>query len=117
MVGILWKLFQKSGYLSARILDYLDSDTIVFVDRAEISKLIDSLPKRPFKVMSIHDCFRCLPHYGDDLRQQYNMQLYLIAKSDLLSFVLSQLVNREVQVGKLDPTLAQDILESNYALS
>jgi len=117
MVTILWKHFQESGYLSARILDYIDSDTIVMVDPLEITKLIDSLPKKPFKVMSIHDCFRCLPQYGDDLREQYNIQLWAIGKSDLLSVLLSQLLHRKVDVGKLDETLFQDILESDYALS
>ena len=117
MVTILWKHFQESGYLSARILDYIDSDTIVMVDPLEITKLIDSLPKKPFKVMSIHDCFRCLPQYGDDLREQYNIQLWAIGKSNLLSVLLSQLLNRKVEAGKLDETLFQDILESDYALS
>lgn len=63
------------------------------------------------------DCFRCLPQYANDLREQYNRQLHLIAKSELLSFLLSQLMKRPVRVGKLDPTLADDILNSDYALS
>jgi len=117
MVNLLWTHFKESGYLSARILDYLDSDTIVFVNANEIHKLIDSLPLKPFKLLSIHDCFRCLPQYGNDLRWQYNNQLHLIAKSNLLSFLLSQLLKRDVQIGKLDETLALDILESDYALS
>jgi hypothetical protein len=117
MVGILWKHFQDSRYLSARILDYLDSDTLVFVDSAEILKLIDSMPAKPFKMLQIHDCFRVLPQYGNDLRTQYNLQLHLLAKSDVLSFLLSQLVGREVKINKLDDTLAQDILDSDYALS
>ena len=63
------------------------------------------------------DCFRCLPNYGNDLRKQYNLQLHLIAKSNMLSDLLSQLLGYKMHVPKLDPTLANDILKANYALS
>lgn len=117
MVTILWDHYQKCGYLSARILDYLDSDTIQLVDRKVIRELVDSLPEKPFQVITIHDCFRCLPNYGNDLRTQYNRQLYEIARSNLLSYILSQLLNRTITIDKYDPSLANDILRANYALS
>jgi hypothetical protein len=117
MVMVLWDHYVDSGYLSARILDYIDSDTLTLVDPEEIRALIDSLPAKPFQVVSVHDCFRVLPNYANDLRFQYNLQLHLIARSTLLSFLLSQITGRTVQVGKLDPTLADDILDTDYALS
>lgn len=117
MVLTLWKHYQDSGYLSARILDYLDDYNIGLVDGNVIRELIDSLPAKPFEVISIHDCFRCLPNYGNDLRKQYNLQLHLIARSNLLSFLLSQLLHRKVSIGKLNPGMIPDILEANYALS
>lgn len=117
MTEILWKHYEDSGYLSARILDYLDSDTIRLVDWDVIQELLDSLPAKPFTIISVHDCFRCLPNYGNDLREQYNRQLYEVAQSNLLSFLLSQLIHRPVVIGKLDSTLARDIMASNYALS
>jgi hypothetical protein len=117
MVETLWRHYEQSGYLSARILDHLTSRNVRLVDRRTVLDLVQSLPKRPFKVVSIHDCFRCLPHYGNDLRRQYNLQLQLIAKSELLSFIISQLLNRPVTIGKLDPALSDDILDTNYALS
>lgn len=61
--------------------------------------------------------FRCLPNYGNDLRKQYILQLHHIARSNMLSDLLSQLMGHEVKVGKLDPTLADDILNTEYALS
>ena len=117
MVITLWDHYNRSGYLSARILDHLNADNLGYVDTAEIRELIDSLPPKPFKVLSIHDCFRCLPHYGNDLRKQYNRQLMLIAKSNLLSDMISQLVGKPVQVGKLMPDLHRMIMDTNYALS
>lgn len=63
------------------------------------------------------DCFRVLPNYGNDLREQYNRQLMLIAKSNLLQYLLSQIVGRQLSIGKLDPNLWQDIMDTDYALS
>lgn len=117
MVMILWDHYVDSGYLSARILDYIDSDTLTLVEPEAIRDLIDSLPAKPFQVIAVHDCFRCLPNYANDLRTQYNIQLHLIAKSNMLQFLLSQITGRNLTIGKLDPTLADDILETDYALS
>ena len=117
MVLILWDLYEKSGYLSARILDHLTKDNAQLVDHDVIWELIESLPNKPFEVLSIHDCFRCLPGYGNDLRKQYNLQLHLIARSNLLSFLLTQIIGQECNVGKLDYTLAADILNANYSLA
>jgi hypothetical protein len=117
MTEILWGHYLESGYLSARILDYLDTDTLCLVDGQVIRELIDSLPAKPFNIITIHDCFRCLPNYGNDLREQYNRQLHLIAKSEMLSFLLSAMLKRPVSIGKMDVSLAADILDTNYALS
>jgi hypothetical protein len=117
LVETLWNLFLESGFLSARILDYLDMDNLGLVNASAIRSLVNSLPKKPFEVISIHDCFRCLPNYGNDLRRQYNNLLALIAESELLSFVVSQIVKRPVKAGKLDPLLPLDIRNTNYALS
>ena len=61
--------------------------------------------------------FRCLPNYGNDLRRQYNQILSDIARSDMLSFLMSQIMKRPVKLEKADPELWKDILEANYALS
>ena len=117
LVQQLWKNYEDSGYLSARILDYLNYDNFGLVDRSVILELIESLPPKPFKILAIHDCFRCLPSYANDLRQQYIFQLSLIAKSEMLSYLMSQIMNRPINVGKADPDLWKEILESEYPLS
>lgn len=117
MVQRLWALYQESGYLSARILDYLRPKNLRLVDRVEILHLLNSLPKKPFRVLSTHDCFRVLPQYANDLRYQYNLQLKLIADSKLLQFLLRQILGIPVVIEPYDPTLGQDILQSNYSLS
>ncbi len=117
MLETLWLHYLDSGYLSARILDYITKDNITYIDRSVILELIDSLPPKPFKVMSIHDCFRVLSSYGNDLREQYNLQLMLIAKSNLLSFTLSQIMGKEIKVDKQNPNMWKEIKDSNYTLS
>jgi hypothetical protein len=120
LVVTLWQHYQDSGFLSARILDHLHPSNLGHVNIRDIKELLDSLPPKPFKVISIHDCFRCLPHYGNDLRKQYNLQLQLVSKSNLLAYLIAQILNRStgsIQIGKLDPTLSVDIINTNYALS
>lgn len=117
MVKTLWKHYKKSGYLSVRIIDHLHPMNIQFVDLDVVEELLNSLPEKPFQVISVHDCFRCLPQYGNDLRRQYNNQLMLIAKSNLLQFLISQILGRQVAIGKLDSGLWKDIAETEYALS
>lgn len=117
MLRTLWEHYQQSGYLSARVLDYLTPKTAGLVDEAVIMELLDSLPEKPFKVVSIHDCFRVHPNYGDDLRKQYNLQLSLIARSNLLEHLLTQLTRSSMKIDKLDPNMHIDVLNTNYALS
>ena len=113
----LWNHYVDTGYLSARILDYIDDKNVGLITPGPIWELIKSLPDKPFKVISVHDCFRVLPNYGNDLRWQYNNQLMLIAKSNILQNLLSQIVGRELVIGKLDENMWKDVINTNYALS
>lgn len=113
----LWNHYLETGYLSARILQHLREENIGLVDKGVIEALLNSLPAKPFDVVAVHDCFRCHPNYGNDLRQQYNNQLYEIAKSDILSSIVTQLIGVRVQANKLNPSMAYDILNADYALS
>ncbi len=117
MVMTLWDHYLKSGFLSARILDHLTADNCGHVHAQTIYNLLDTLPEKPFPVISVHDCFRCHPNYGNDLRLQYNLQLTMLAQSDLLQFLISQLLDKPVKIGKLNPQLWTQIPYTNYALS
>ena len=117
MVLTLWDHYQQSGYLSARILDHINDLNARYVDRAPIVELIASLPKKPFQLLTIHDAFRCLPSYGNDLRKQYTHQLALITKSKMLPFLLSQILQRPVTYTSPCPDMWRLVEDAEYTLS
>ena len=116
MVSLLWQHYLDSGFLSARILDHLNKDNLHIVQKGHIQELVDSLPAKPFKILTVHDCFRCLPNQGNDMRWQYTNLLALVAKSELLSFILSQLMGQHVPVNKFDPHMWKEVMNSDYAI-
>jgi hypothetical protein len=115
LLATLMSHYKASGFFSARILDVIDEDNIGLVDRHALAQLIESLPKKPFPIISIHDCFRAHPLYANDLRKAYNQILSEIAASDLLSFIASQISGQDLRVTKL-ADLSQQILQADYAL-
>lgn len=117
MVQTLWELYQHSGFLSVRILDYLYEDTIGLVDLDVIFNLVASLPDLPFQLVCVHDCFRCHPNYGNDLRKQYNIILADINDSALLPFMASQVAEQKIQAKKVGVIPRDVILNANYTLS
>lgn len=116
MVTTLWQLYLQSGFLSARILDHLGAANIHLVDTKAIEELLNELPKKRFEILTVHDCFRCLPNYGNDLRRQYNHLLTRIAKSDMLSFLLSQMQGKHIPITKKNPDMWKEIEHANYSL-
>lgn len=117
MVTILWNHYIKSGLLSARILDFIDIHNMGLINSEIIAELINSLPEKPFKLLTIHDCFKCHCNYGNDVRQQYNNILSKIAKSNSLQYIARQITsNDKLKVHKL-ADISDQILDSEYALS
>lgn len=112
----LWKRFLKTGFLSARVIDLIDSDNIGCVSAAQVKELLGSLPKKSFPVLAIHDCFRIHPNYGNDLRRQYNLILAELAHSDILSDIASQVTGATQRFTKVG-NIAHKIADSNYTLS
>ena len=57
-----------------------------------------------------------LANYGNDLRRQYNHLLTRLAKSNMLSFLLSQMEGKHVQITKKNPFMWKEIQHANYSL-
>lgn len=117
MVLTLWHHYLASGFLSVRIMDHLTDLNARYVDRDVVMNLISTLPVKPFQLLSVHDCFRCLPSYGNDLRQQYIHFLTDLAKSKMLSYLLSQILQRQVPIVRPNPEMWKLVAQANYPLS
>ena len=117
MVKKLWEAYEMSGFLSARVLSYIDSGNVDIVNKEAIWDLINRLPAKPFQILTVHDCYRSLPSYCNDLRQQYIYLLSDLAKSEMLNYILSQLAGRDVGIKKINPDLYLEILDAEYPLS
>jgi len=117
MTQILWSEYKRSGFLSTRIFDHLYKDTMGYVDPGVIAELINSLPMKPFQIVTNHDCFRCHPNYGNDMRLQYNRILADINDSKMLQSMVSDVLGRPIKIKKFGTIDRNLILNSNYALS
>lgn len=113
------KLFKQSQFMSARIFGYLDADNAGHLSQAERDELRvlagGMMSHSPFEILTIHDCFRCLPNYGNALRYHYAEIMSQLARSDVLSHIASQLTGRHVNVNK-KADISKLILESDYAI-
>ena len=119
MIRTLLNRYEASGFLSARIIDHIDSSTIQLLDAAQrtaVWDLVASMPERSFPVLSVHDCFRVHPNNANDLRRQYNQILHEIANSKILESLATQIAGEPVIVTR-HGSFGNDILEANYALS
>jgi hypothetical protein len=117
MTKMLWQHYIDTGFLSVRILDYLDSESLSLVDNMKIAQLIQGLPDDPFHVVTVHDCFRAHPNYGNDLRRQYNIILADINDSHMLTSLCSQIAGRHISARKVGTIPRDQILEGNYLLT
>lgn len=106
-----------SQYYPVRMLSYIDKHNIGLVDRTELLEMLNSLPIKPFEILSIHDCFRVHPNYANDLRKQYNIILSKLAQSDMLNFIVNQLGNKlPIHIPNRE-NLAKAAIQADYALS
>ena len=106
-----------SQYYPVRMLSFIDKRNIGLVDRTELLEMLNSLPIKPFEILSIHDCFRVHPNYANDLRKQYNVILSKLAQSDMLNFIVNQLGNKlPIHIPNRD-NLAKAAMHAEYALS
>jgi hypothetical protein len=117
MVMTLWDQYKETGFLSVRILDYLYQDTMDLVNEKTIIALLDSLPSKPFELVSVHDCFRCHPNYGNDLRRQYNIIMADINDSTLLASMACQVADKKIKIKKHGKIDRKTILTANYMLA
>lgn len=113
-------LYHTTNILSVRTLKYIDKVSINLLSEEDKQALIDlykSLPKKQFKILSIHDCFMCMPNYCQDMRQQMQYICYSLAKGNLLDILpLGDILQDMKPTDEEKETLANAILQSEYII-
>lgn len=113
----LLMLQQETKFYSLEILEYIDEYNINLIDLDQLRSIIETLPSEPFELLTIHDAFKCLPNYGNDVRQQYNNIMAEISTSNILQYIARTLTgNNKIVVDKIED-ISNDIRNSEYALS
>lgn len=98
MVDKLWELYEESGYLSARILEYINENTLKPSMVPDIQKLLDSCSWVSFPTKCTHDCLSTHPNNASELLKVYREQYALLSESDMLSYLLSQILEEPVEL-------------------
>jgi hypothetical protein len=113
----LLMLQKETKFYSLEILEYIDEYNINLIDMVQLRSMIESLPSEPFETLIIHDAIKCLPNYGNDVRQQYNNIMAEISNSNILQYIARTLTgNNKIVVNKIED-ISEDIRNSEYALS
>lgn len=76
-----------------------------------------TMDRKSFEMVSVHDEFKCLANYGNELRQTYIDLMVEIAQSNMLQRIINQVRGTNGKLNKESNDLAEYIKGSNYALS
>lgn len=71
----------------------------------------------PFDVVVVHDSFSSSPLYTNILRGWYNEILARMSNSNLLEFIIEQLLNEPTKIGVFQEDLSEEIRNNSYAIN
>lgn len=80
-------------------------------------EMVRRAKKQGFQLAHIHDSFWASPNYMNQVRNNYREILAELASSDALKTFIKDVLGQDVNVEKDSDDLANDILNSEYALS
>lgn len=89
-------LYKQTGFLSARVIQCLNYHTVKMFPEKELIRLMKSLPKKEFKLRTVHDEFYCLASYCNDMREQYRNIVLEVAKSNLLNHIVKAICAQDL---------------------
>jgi DNA-directed RNA polymerase len=95
----------------------LAANIVHSIDGWIVRMMVRAAEKQGFWLAPIHDCFYTSPNYMDQVRQNYLTIMQWIAKSNLVSTILTELCGNPVAYNKYSYTLHHDIAKAEYALS
>ncbi len=115
----LIEMEEQSDFMSARFIDLVDHSNVGLLSpkqQQRLEDLIRTLPEEPFELLTIHDCFRCHPNFGNDIRRQYVNILAELSSSSFLECVARQLGSPVSCSRTPDPAFTVKVLNAEYAL-
>lgn len=95
----------------------LAPNVIHSIDAYIVRELVHQAYDEGFQVAHIHDSFTTHPNNMQRVRELYTSILAKIANSNLLSNIVSDILNKTIQLSKFSNNLGDKILLSDYALS
>lgn len=125
---LLVQIYKQTGFMSVRFIEYsqLELDIAYLLQQLGFgfltnlySMCLSILQNKPFHVLCVHDCFKCLPNHVNTVRYWYNNVLADIVGSNSLQFMMSFLPNGLKEFNKLpkpNQDLVNKIREANYAI-
>lgn len=115
MTQILWDLYMMTGFLSARILQYLDTESFKLVDSETIRQLMMTIPDKIFPIKTVHDCFAVHVNNALDLLLVFRNLYAELSKSNMLNYLLFHTMGVDFQLDIED--MSEDILKAEYILT
>lgn len=94
------------------VADY--STEVLRLVAADVNKMLEH---KPFPVITVHDSFGCSPLYMNILRGWYNEILARMSNSNLLEFIVEQLLSEPTKIGVFPNDLAEEIRNNSYAIN
>lgn len=98
MFEILWNNYKKTGFLSARILPYLNAYNIDRVEKKKVQDLLNKVTKKRFPIQSIHDCYSVHPNNAASLLMVFKELYAELAESNMLKSILEDVLGQEVEL-------------------
>ncbi|AMD43437.1 hypothetical protein ZC03_060 [Pseudomonas phage ZC03] len=115
MVLKLQSLYEKSGFMSARIFEYLDNISIQLVDIKAVEKIFKTVPDKTFPIKSVHDCYATHPNNALDLLLVFRSLYAELSQSNMLNYLLGCISGDDMGVDIED--MSEDILQATYILT
>lgn len=115
------ELWRKNQIADVVILPHITASNVWQIPGVllkQLSAIIETMLKHePFELITVHDSFACHPNHCNQVRYWYKEILADMADSTVLAAILSQIINKDAVVTKINPGLADKIRQSNYGLS
>jgi hypothetical protein len=93
-------------------------DDYSYNELAQLKQIIEeALRFGSFEVVTIHDEFKCHANHMNKLRKHYNRILWEMYHSDLMADIIEQISGKKLTTLNVEPHVAAQILENDYAVN